>query len=234
MSTVLALSPHLDDAAFSAGAVLAALAGTGHEVTLATAFTRSVPSPEGFALACQTDKGIGPEVDYLARRREEDRRAAGLLGLAQTVHLPFAEAPHRGYGSAPELFGAPRRDDDVVDALRPALEALGRHDLVLAPLGVGDHVDHRQLLQALAGVDLGPVARWHDVPYVLRLEHRPIAGTDVPVPGGALARKLDACATYTSQLVFQFGSETAMRRALGALPERFEGAAAALRGALHG
>ena len=58
MPLALALSPHLDDAAFSCGGTLAALAAEGWEVAVATLFTASVEAPTGFALACQTDKGL--------------------------------------------------------------------------------------------------------------------------------------------------------------------------------
>ena len=49
-------------------------------VTVVTCFTRSVPDPQGFALACQLDKGLGPEVDYMALRR-----AFGMLWHAVDV-----------------------------------------------------------------------------------------------------------------------------------------------------
>lgn len=147
---VLALSPHLDDAVFSCGATLARLAGDGAHVMLVTAFTRSMPSPDGFALTCQTDKGLAPDVDYMALRRAEDRRAAHILGVAQVLHLDLPEAPHRGYLSARELFGPLRRDDDVGVALRQRLAELGDAELVLVPRGLGDHVDHRQLVNAVA------------------------------------------------------------------------------------
>ena len=55
---VLAVSPHLDDAAFSAGATLATLIAHGHRVTLVTAFSASVSEPSDFALACQADLGV--------------------------------------------------------------------------------------------------------------------------------------------------------------------------------
>ena len=82
---VVAVSPHLDDAAFSAGALLAGLAAAGADVCVVTVFTASVPEPRGFALACQTDKGIAPEVDYMALRRAEDDAAVAALGAP--VHL---------------------------------------------------------------------------------------------------------------------------------------------------
>ncbi len=103
--TALALSPHLDDAAFSCGGTLATLAGLGWHVVLATLFTRSMPDPQGFALACQLDKGLDATVDYMALRRAEDVAAAWALGIGGPVHVPLPEAPHRGYGSAKALFG---------------------------------------------------------------------------------------------------------------------------------
>lgn len=135
MPIALALS-HLDDAAFSCGGLLAGLARDGWRVVMATLFTGSVADPTGFALACQLDKGLAPEVDYMALRRDEDVRAAAALGIAPPVHLPFREAPHRGYGAPPELFSETRADDGIAGDLAPALAdliAAEQPDLILAP-----------------------------------------------------------------------------------------------------
>ncbi|MQA32717.1 PIG-L deacetylase family protein [Modestobacter roseus] len=218
---VLAVSPHLDDAAFSAGATLAALADAGHEVTVVTCFTRSVPDPTGFALACQLDKGLPADVDYLALRRIENAAAVAVLG-ATAVDWDLPEAPHRGYTSAPDLFAGVHPGDDVWTEVADRLAGLDA-DLWLAPQGLGAHVDHLQVLRAVAALDR-PTLWWRDSPYVLR---RPDA-----VPGGALPgglspvrlpqlpeRRAGACACYRSQLGFQFGGETGMRTALADLPE---------------
>ena len=151
MPHAIAFSPHLDDAAFSCGGTLARLVQAGWTVTLCTVFTRSVPSPSGFALACQTDKGLAPEVDYMALRRAEDRAACAALGC-EPLWLDWAEAPHRGYHSAAALFGPIRADDPAGGLELPAMPA----DLVLAPQAVGGHVDHVQLVRALQG-DRRPV-----------------------------------------------------------------------------
>lgn len=217
MRTALAVSPHLDDVAFSCGGTVAGLAAGGWRVVLVTAFTRSVPAPTGFALACQTDKGIGGEVDYMALRRDEDRAAAAVLGVAEVVHLPHAEAPHRGYGSAPALFAGRRGDDGVEAAVAADLTGLVgrlRPDVVLGPQGLGGHVDHGVVVAGLAGLGL-PVVRYRDAPYALR-DPAPAVGDVVPLDDVALGRKLDACACYASQLGFQFGGEGAMRAALRA------------------
>ena len=218
---VVAVSPHLDDAAFSVGGTLARLADAGHEVTVITCFTRSVPGPTGFALACQTDKGLGPEVDYLALRRAEDRAAMAVLG-AQPVHLDLPEAPHRGYAGAPDLFAGVHPDDEVwreVAALLADVPA----DLLLAPQALGAHVDHLQVQRAVAGLQRAR-AWWRDSPYVLR---DPAAVPGPHLPPGLVqrdlpqdrARRADACACYASQLGFQFGGPERMRAALADLPE---------------
>lgn len=204
----VAVSPHLDDAVFSAGATLSALADSGWEVVVLTCFTASVPDPPPFALSTQLDKGLDASVDYLALRRDEDAAACAVLG-ATPVHLPLPEAPHRGYTSAPDLFAGVHDDDGVrgplADALAPHLDGA---DLVLAPQGIGDHADHRVVVDVVARLAPGAVW-WRDAPYVLR---RPDARPWSP-PGERhavdvtrhLDAKIAAARCYTTQLGFQFG-----------------------------
>lgn len=227
MATALALSPHLDDAAFSCGGTLELLAANGWRVVMATIFTASVPDPRGFALACQLDKGLGPEIDYMALRRAEDGQAARHLGLAPPVHLPFREAPHRGYGSAPELFAAPRAEDGIAAELAPALADLIAEtapDLLLAPQAIGGHVDHVRMVEALRGLGLGlPVLWWRDFPYTVRTVEpkQPLAALFADLPEVAFAfdsegeaAKLRACAAYASQIGFQFGGPAGLEARL--------------------
>lgn len=219
---VLAVSPHLDDAVFSAGATLARLADAGHDVTVLTCFSGSVAAPAGFALACQTDKGLAADVDYMALRRDEDRAATGVLA-ATPVHLPFLEAPHRGYDSAPALFAGVRPADLVWQAVLEALQACDA-DLWLAPQGLGGHVDHLQVVRAVAALER-PTLWWRDTPYALR---QPGASPSDDLPPGLVEvalrgdrdRRADACACYVTQLGFQFGGEAGMRATLRGWPER--------------
>ena len=219
--TALAISPHLDDAAFSAGGTLALLAASGWRVVMATVFTASVPDPKGFALACQLDKGLPAEIDYMALRRAEDDRAASELGIEPPVHLPFREAPHRGYGSAPELFADLREDDRIECALADAFETLiadTRPDLILAPQAVGGHVDHVHVVRALCGarpvVSKRPTLWWRDFPYTVRTSEPKepmrdtfdrLAAREFAFDGLYERRKATACAAYASQIGFQFG-----------------------------
>ncbi len=224
MPLAIALSPHLDDAAFSCGGTLSALAADGWDVVVATLFTASVEAPAGFALACQTDKGLPADADYMAIRRAEDAEACRRLE-ARPVWLPFREAPHRGYGSAPALFGPLRSDDaahlDLAAALEPLL-ARHRPDLLLAPQAIGGHVDHVQAVRALHLLrPAGPVLWWRDFPYLARrATHpaRPFEGAMAALPEEArpisVERKRHACAAYETQLGFQFGGPEGLARAL--------------------
>ena len=224
--TALALSPHLDDAAFSCGGTLAGLARRGWRVTMATVFTASVAGPTGFALACQLDKGLGPEVDYLAIRRDEDSGAARALGV-EPEWLGLPEAPHRGYESAPSLFAGVREGDEIGPEVGEAIDRLVarlRPDLILAPQGVGNHVDHLQVVAAIRDRPglLGRTAWYRDLPYAAKFPEAgaapglPAGLVEAPFPLGAadLRAKLAGSACYATQLGFQFGGVGAMGRML--------------------
>ncbi|KQP42628.1 GlcNAc-PI de-N-acetylase [Methylobacterium sp. Leaf104] len=227
MPTALALSPHLDDAAFSCGGFLHALGAAGWDVATVTVFTGSVANPTGFALACQTDKGLGPELDYMDLRRSEDAAAIRALGLAPPRHLPFREAPHRGYASAAELFRDVRADDGIVPDLTGAFRALLSEtapDLILAPQAIGGHVDHVQVVRALdAAGPTAPILWWRDFPYTVRDQSpkEPLRARFADLPEAEIccgpegrAAKAVACAAYATQLGFQFGGPEGLARRL--------------------
>lgn len=240
--TALALSPHLDDAVFSCGGTLALLCRTGWRVVVATLFTRSVQAPQGFALLCQLDKGLGPEVDYMALRRAEDRAAMQALGLDDPVHMSLPEAPHRGYASAAALFGPPLPSDDIAGPLREALDELTTAyapDLILAPQAIGGHVDHVRVVEVL-GTPQQPTLWWRDFPYAGRgpapatpfaeaMSFRP--EPVIRLDPGARAAKRAGCLAYASQVGFQFGGPKGLDDQLDAAgsTEAFRGDAGVLR-----
>jgi LmbE family N-acetylglucosaminyl deacetylase len=103
------------------------------------------------------------------------------------------EAPHRGYEDAAALFGSVRSDDTVASAVAQGLGRLlaeVRPSAVLAPLGIGGHVDHLIVRDAVVRLSGRRLRLWEDWPYL-------------------------ACASYVTQLAFQFGDA-------GALAERLE------------
>ena len=225
MKTALFISPHLDDAAFSCGATMARLAADGWRTILCTVFTKSVMSPKGFALACQLDKGLPPEVDYMKLRRVEDCRAARILNAAEVLHLSFAEAPHRGYESAAELFAEVKKDDAIWQSVAEhfvLLNDIHQPDLIFAPQGLGRHVDHRQTIRAVRqSLPTEKICWYRDTPYAIRQPDE--VPTDLPTADLSeialdispfLEPKIAACAAYGSQINFQFGGANELKTVL--------------------
>ena len=220
----VAVSPHLDDAVFSAGGTLAALVDSGWRVRVVTCFSATVADPSPFALSTQLDKGLGVNVDYMALRRAEDVAAVRLLG-AEAVHLPLPEAPHRGYTSAPDLFAGQHADDAIAgplsDALAPHLRDAA---LVLAPQAIGDHVDHRVVVEVVRQASPAcPTLWWRDAPYVLRRPDAPrwravpdVAEHVVDVEAHLEVKSAAACC-YATQLGYQFHGADRVAAALDRL-----------------
>ncbi len=223
MPRALFLSPHLDDVAFSCSATLIQLLETGWDIQLVTIFTASVENPRGFALRCQTDKGIAPDVDYMALRRAEDAEFCRIAGVENTSYWEFPEAPHRGYDSAPELFAGMKTGDEIWRDIADRLRDLGEFDLIFAPQGLGNHVDHLQLIRAVSEAGLAPQTRWYcDTPYAIRQTdalHSALLPPDLDetfVPFGmrVIAQKVAGCCAYESQIGFQFGGAIEVARKL--------------------
>ena len=241
----LFLSPHLDDAVFSAGNMIATLVDAGYGVEVVTYFTRSVPQPTGFALECQRDKGLDDDVDYMLLRRQEDERANQILG-ARVVHLNLPEAPHRGYHSAAQLFADRLPTDDLdreLDELGKILLDDDEVRVVFFPAGVGNHVDHHQVRDSAERLRAQYPERdfyvWYDQPYLMQRGPVPVyeyCGSDcadllahLPSRVFALdgaqyqAQKMNGCAAYETQVPFQFGSPETMRKQFAEQPlEYFE------------
>ena len=144
----------------------------------------------------------------MALRRQEDLVACAVINAA-AIHLPFLEAPHRGYASAKALFAGRHMDDDVLEPLTGALGTLVQDlapDLLLGPLAIGDHVDHWIVRHALA-LCQHPYLLWEDWPYLRRTDRCPErmdARCHRLTPLDRSTR-LQMCAAYESQLAFQFG-----------------------------
>ena len=225
MRTSFFISPHLDDAVFSCGGTLAKLAAEGWRTVLCTVFTKSVVHPQGFALACQLDKNLAPDIDYMKLRRNEDHRAAKILGAAKTFHLNFLEAPNRGYDSASELFAGEKPGDEVWRNVAEHLKALSKiyqPEIIFAPQGLGNHVDHLQTIRAvLRAIPVEKTLWYRDTPYAVR---QPNALPSKLLPPGLfplifeieayLPQKIAACAAYSSQVNFQFGGDNQIKSTL--------------------
>jgi LmbE family N-acetylglucosaminyl deacetylase len=231
--TRIVLSPHLDDAALSLGGAIARFALENERILVVTIAAGSPPpgaAPSPFAASLHRAWGLGAG-DAVARRRREDEAAMALLG-AESRRLDQLDAVYRlpdRYGSEAALLGEPAAHDrleiEVLAELAPILAASPRA-LVLAPLAVGGHVDHRLVYRAaieFARRDRD-VAFYEDFPYAAkpgavaeRLDA--IGGSLEPTVvdiTATLDRKIAAILAYASQIDALFGDPERARAAIAA------------------
>lgn len=165
---VLYVSPHADDVAFSVAGQLARDVAAGERVVVFTLFEPPEPG----------------EV-----RRAEDAAFARAFGVAlERGAWPDAIVRRRRYRSPARLF-APLRADEapLIETVRAALQALVDRGCrrVVAPLGVGGHVDHQVAHAACRGLGGADVRYYEDTPYVLTPFQLPrrLARLDADVDG---------------------------------------------------
>lgn len=166
---VLYLAPHSDDAAFSSAGLLHACVTRRIGVRIVTCFSRS-----GHARGV-----IDAEPDVVTRmRQDEDRRFVAALSGDVTVRwLGLEDAPlrpaHRGQHPCKEATMTPADEalgERIARALAPELKNAA---WLLAPLGLGRHIDHRivrDVAATLARCGRVPVAWWEDLPYAGRVD----------------------------------------------------------------
>ncbi|HEY2442475.1 MAG TPA: PIG-L family deacetylase [Streptosporangiaceae bacterium] len=147
--TDVVVSPHFDDAVFSAAHVLVA---SGPEVTVLTV-CGGQPA-DGQVSEWDLISGYQTGNAAAAARREEDLRANEIAG-ARSVHLGFTDGPYR------EEFP----HDQVVADLTAALPGSGQ---VWVPAGLGSHSDHtgtRDAVLAVVPASSGRIRFYADCPY---------------------------------------------------------------------
>ena len=113
----------------------------------------SVADPSPFALSTQLDKGLDSDVAYMALRLAEDAAPWRCSAPSRCTCHSRGPAPRLHQRARPVRRTARRRrhGPSLADALAPRVRD---PDLVLAPQAIGDHVDHRvvvDVVRALAG-----------------------------------------------------------------------------------
>jgi LmbE family N-acetylglucosaminyl deacetylase len=235
---LVVLSPHLDDGVLSCGGRLAATAEGGGRALVVTLFAGDDPVAPVNSLAGELRRVWNlPPGEVIAARRAEDLEACRRLGVeARTWRFP--EALYRAsaagaplYPSIAALYGEPAAEEaPLVDELAAEIAALPPAALLLAPLAVGGHVDHR-LARRAAEASGREVAFYEDFPYVewKRLALGRALGQTVPWPlspprgwraetlpldDALLARRAEAILAYASQLPALFRGEARLRKQL--------------------
>jgi len=122
---VLVVSPHLDDAVFACGDLIAAHPGA----RVVTVFAGGPPPEQAHRRGWDADCGFDARDDVIRLRRAEDREALARL-RAEAVWLPFRDDQYGRDADVDEIAEPLTR---VVDATKPSVVAI--------PLGIF-HRDH--------------------------------------------------------------------------------------------
>ncbi len=157
------LSPHRDDAAFSLSVALSYWSKLQLKLKVVNFFTRSEYAPRALSTYTSTVSAL---------RRREDRSALSALDLGIRIEaLDLLDAPLR-YGVSAHAICRPE-----TAALQSVseIEDLGRRirqyfirGLVLAPLALGDHVDHLAVSSAALSNSVDhKLGFYEDLPYAL-------------------------------------------------------------------
>ena len=222
------LSPHLDDAVLSCGGLIFEQSRQGLQIEIWTIFAGDAPDGPLSPLArrCHVDWGIPDVHELVSIRREEDQSAAAIVG-AEIAHFSLPDCIYRrdaaGESLYPDEVFVPIHpfdqglDADIAVALVAAeLEA---DDILVVPLAIGEHVDHRLARMAAERLDR-PLRYYADIPYVLRKPEllapaiQAMASDLYPVSEEGLQAWIAGAAAYQTQMVMVFDTDANMRLSL--------------------
>jgi LmbE family N-acetylglucosaminyl deacetylase len=205
------LSPHLDDAVFSAGGLIHEQTQSGIPVEIWT-FMCGDPQLSEYSPITQALHhmwGFSSAEETVRKRRAEDILAASMVG-AKAVHFDFLDCIYRrdkkGDWLYSEIAIPPKEADaDYPAQIASAISArLLPDDKLVCQLGLGSHVDH-VLVRAAAELLGRPLRYDIDVPYWCYKPHElesKAAGMNestVRIPEPSLTRWIEASLAYTSQ-----------------------------------
>jgi LmbE family N-acetylglucosaminyl deacetylase len=205
------LSPHLDDAVFSAGGWIYEQTQSGIPVEIWTFMCGDPHLSEysPFAQLLHFQWGFPTAEATFKARREEDKVAASMVG-ATTLHFDFLDCIYRRGKDGEWLYTTITTPPQEADADYPAqiAEAISARlqpdDELICQIGLGSHVDH--VLVRRAAERLGKPLRYViDVPYWFYKPHEleekstGMAESTFRIPETGLTRWIEAALAYKSQ-----------------------------------
>ena len=217
------ISPHLDDAVLSAGGFIYEQTRTGIPVEIWTIVCGYPPQGEltPFAQYLHQQWGTGIAEETVNLRRAEDVKAANILG-AKTVHFDVPDCIYRrGPDGEPlylNVFVQPHEaeshlPDQIAQTIAPRLKP---DDQVICQLGIGGHVDHIIVRQAVERLKR-PLWYVADVPYLfnqpgeLALKTAGMKESLQSITEAGLQSWIEAVLAYASQLSTLFDSTENMK-----------------------
>ena len=155
------LSPHRDDAAFSLSIALFCWSKLPIQLTVVNFFTQSEYAPHALSTRISTISSLRKREDRSALRSIDRRirlKSLDLLDAPLRFGIP-ADATSR-----PDI--AALQSSAEIDTLAEGVRKYFAHGLVLAPLALGDHVDHLAVKRAaLVNSKHYNLGFYEDLPY---------------------------------------------------------------------
>ncbi len=157
------------------------------------------------------------DYDAVATRKKEDLLACVHIG-AEVLHWPFLDCIYRRnpqtgahlYQADSSLFGTVSpSDSELVSNISGRIIDLQHHGEVLAPLAVGNHVDHRITRQvAISTIGEANLSYYEEFPYAIRGSEQLIRmeldvewkSERIVLSRDALVARIQAMSFYQSQL----------------------------------
>lgn len=168
------LSPHLDDVTFSCGGLVWEQSQAGNQVEIWTICAGDPPDGDLSPFAQTLHASWPLEEDVVQQRREEDVEACKVLGARQR-HFKIPDCIYRRspqeqdwlYPYEEAIFsGLHQAEKPLIAALHRHLQdALSGDEMVVCPLGIGNHVDHELTRKAAQRLNLERLF-YADYPYV--------------------------------------------------------------------
>ncbi len=235
----LFIAPHLDDAIYSCGGTIQHLTQAGKSVAILTTFAGPPPTGELSDFAQHLHERWGnadpaARGNLVAARQKEDVAAAWAVG-ASAIHMEYPDCIYRQangewlYASEAAIFETVA--DAEADLVQQLIEDIFRLDGVddftqlYAPLGIGNHVDHQLVHQALLQCE--DVLFYEDYPYAENDKALlPIIRDNnwqphyVTLTAEEISAKTTAMATYKSQLTTFWTNEDHLNKNVAAYWQR--------------
>jgi LmbE family N-acetylglucosaminyl deacetylase len=165
------LSPHLDDAVLTAGGFLYEQTRAGNQVEIWTVVCGFPPPGEltPFAQLLHQQWGTGTAKETVQLRRAEDKEAAQIVG-AESLHFDVPDCIYRrGPDGEPlylDIYVEPHEAESglpgqIAQTIKSKLKP---DDQIICQLGVGGHIDHVLVRQAVELLNR-PLMYTADIPY---------------------------------------------------------------------
>jgi LmbE family N-acetylglucosaminyl deacetylase len=204
MLTIHILSPHQDDACLSLGLSIAAWRKAGVDFHLVNCFSQSDYAPFS---------GVSGREAVSLLREAEDRAFREAIGICRTTNLDLLDAALRGKKVMRSGKAALKPDPAATGHLTEILSTLVPSGFLVAPLAIGQHLDHIIVRDAALRLNNVRLGFYEDLPYAGDIESdervafaegvaqrlgRPLTARVFRVDH-AIQTKLDLLSAYASQ-----------------------------------